>query len=376
MKSIHELLETAFARKASDILIKAGSPPAIRVDGCLELASSEALSPDEAEDLVHSIIYSSIRDYLLQAGEVGMSGDDLVERKVKTLHEMEEIDLVFTIPGLARVRANLFMQRNAVGATLRVVPLVPQSIDELSLPQILKEWAGEPQGLVVITGPTGSGKSTTVAAMVEHINTTRRCHVVTIEDPIEHVHAGKESIVTQREIGSDTRSYAAALYSVLRQTPDVIVIGEMRDAETMSAAITAAEVGHLVIATLHTTSAPATVDRILNSLPAESRRQAAMQLSQGLVGIASQRLVVRADGGGRLPAVEIMTGSPTVRKLIEEMELSELPAAVREGNHYGMTSMNQALKKLCQAKAITVEQALLAAGNSAELRQMLRRPNA
>lgn len=347
----------------------------MRVDGRLVFLSDEVLSADDAEDLVHSIIYSSIRDYLLQVGtRVQVPGEELVEKKIAQLREMEEIDLVFTIGGLARVRANLFLQRNMVGASLRIIPLVPQTIEELNLPLILQEWASQPQGLVIITGPTGSGKSTTVAAMVEHINRTRHAHIVTIEDPVEHVFEDKKSVINQREVGTDTKSYSSALRAVLRQTPDVIVIGEMRDAETMSVAITAGEVGHLVITTLHTTSAPATVDRILNSFPADERRQLALQLSASLVGVTSQRLVRRAGGKGRLPAVEIMTNSPTVKKMIEEVDTADLYTAIRDGHHFGMNTMNQALERLYQEKAISYDEALLHAGqNTAELRQMLRR---
>ena len=376
MKSIHDLLEVAIAQNASDLLIKAGSLPSMRVDGQLQSIGSDPLSVEDTEDLIHSIIYSSIRDYLLQVGPNAskFSGEELVDKKVQTLREMEEIDLVFTIDGLARVRANLFLQRNSVGAALRIIPLTPQTIEDLNLPLILRDWASYPNGLVIITGPTGSGKSTTVAAMVEHINTARQCHIVTIEDPVEHVFQNKLSIINQREVGTDTRSFASALRAVLRQTPDVIVIGEMRDPETMRVAITAGEVGHLVITTLHTTSAIATIDRMLNSFSADERAQVATELSGSLIGISSQRLVLRASSSGRLPAVEIMTASPTVKKLIEDMNTGELYATVREGQHFGMNTMNQALERLCQTKAITPEEAILHAGmNVMELRQMLRR---
>jgi twitching motility protein PilT len=376
MKSIHEFLETAIARDASDVLIKSGSVPAMRVDGKLEVIGKEILSPEETEDLIRSIIDSSIRDYLLQVGPstTKLSGEELVEKRVAMLRDMEEIDLVFTIDGLARVRANLFLQQNTVGASLRIIPLEPKTIKDLNLPPVLADWASQPQGLVIITGPTGSGKSTTVAAMIDHINAARQCHVVTIEDPIEHVFREKRSVINQREVGSDTRSYSSALRAVLRQTPDVIVIGEMRDAETMNVAITAGEVGHLVITTLHTTSAASTIDRIVKSFPADERRQVAAQLSASLLGVVSQRLVRRAQGPGRLPAVEIMTGSPTIKKLVDEMDTTELYGAIREGHHFGMNTMNQALEKLYQDKIITYDEALLHAGpNSAELRQMLRR---
>ncbi len=375
MESIHELLEIAIAEKASDLLIKAGSAPALRVDGHLKSTDLEPLTPQDSDELVHSIINSSIRDWLLQAGSETAgkpTGEEMMEKKLETLHNMEEIDLVFTIDRLARVRANVFLQRNTVGAALRIIPLTPYTIEELHLPPILQNWVSQPQGLIIITGPTGSGKSTTVAAMIDYINTSRRCHVVTIEDPIEYVFEDKESVIEQREVGGDTKSYASALRSVLRQTPDVIMIGEMRDAETMSVAITAGEVGHLVITTLHTTSAPATVDRILNSFPPYQQPQIAAQLSASLLGITSQRLVHGAGGSARLPAVEVMTGSPTVKKLIEEIQTPELYAAIRDGQHFGMNTINQALEKLCSEKQISVDEAILHAGNPGELRQMLR----
>lgn len=375
MISIHALLETAISRNASDLLIAAGSKPTLRVDGGLVILDSQAFSRQDAEDAVYAIIDSSIRDFLLEAGPsaVDMSSGDLAESRIKTLRDRDEVDLVFTIAGQARVRANLFLQRNTFGAALRIVPLAVQSTEELNLPDILKDWASQPQGLVIISGPTGSGKSTTVAAMIEHINLTRQCHVVTIEDPVEHVFEDKQSIIHQREIGGDTRSYASALRAVLRQTPDVIVIGEMRDAETLNVAITAAEVGHLVISTLHTTSTPAAIDRILNSFPSEARQQVALQLATSLIGVSSQRLLRKASGAGRLPALEIMTGSPTVKKLIEEMQVGSLSSAIRESKHYGMFTMNQYLDKLFHSKAVTFEEAVLCSSNPTELRQMLRR---
>jgi twitching motility protein PilT len=375
MNSIHELLEIALSKNASDLLVAAGSRPAIRVDGRMEIMQREPFSNDDAEDLIHSIINCSIRDLLLQAGNGAgkISSDDLVEEKLKALREKQETDLVFSIGGLARIRANLFLQRNTFGAALRIIPVKPQTIEDLGLPDILKSWASQPQGLVLVTGPTGSGKTTTVAAMVEYINSTRPCHIVTIEDPVEHIFCNKESIIHQREIGTDTQSCAAALRSVLRQTPDVIVIGEIRDPETLNIAITAGEIGHLVITTVHTTSAIGTIDRILNSFPADNRQQLSLQLASSLIGVTSQRLVHKAKGPGRLPAVEVMTGSPTVKKLIEDMQIGGLYCSIREGHHFGMITMNQALEKLYQSKAITYDEAILNAGNVAELRQLLRR---
>ena len=376
MKSIHDLLEVALKRRASDLLIKAGSPPAIRLDGQMEVTDLDILTPEDTRELALSIIDSSRRDHLLAASEPDLETGEAVEdseRILKRLRAGEEMDLVFTIPRMVRIRANLFLQRGSIGAALRIIPLSPYSIDQLSLPSVLKEMALLPQGLIIITGPTGSGKTTTMAALIEEINTHRQANVFTIEEPIEYIFTDKKSVIHQREIGSDTRSYEAALRSVMRQTPDVIVIGELRDEATMDVAMTAAEIGHLVITTLHTVSAAATVDRIINSFPRHLKGQVAAQLAASLVCVTSQRLVKRADGRGRLPAVEVMTISPTVRKEIEEGETGDLYASIRDGQHFGMNTMNQALSKLHHDKKISYEEALQYAGNPTELKQMIRR---
>lgn len=377
MKSIHELLETALKERASDLVLKAGAPPAMRVDGRMTALDLPCLTPRDTREFAYSIIYSSSRDRLLlyteeDAVEEAESRHD-AEGSMKNLQARNELDVVFTIPNLARIRANLFLQRGTVGAALRIIPLNPCTIDELGLPPVLKEMAMHPQGLIIITGPTGSGKTTTMAAVIEEINRRRPANIYTIEEPIEYVYADKKSVIHQREVGTDTASFASALRSVTRQTPDVICIGEMRDAETMDVAMTAAEIGHLVITTLHTTSAMATVDRIINSFPSHLKRQISAQLAASLLCVTSQRLVKRANGTGRLPAVEVMTNSPTVRKEIEEANGSDLYTAMREGGHFGMNTMNQALEKLYQAKMINSDDALLYAGNPGEMKQMLRR---
>jgi twitching motility protein PilT len=295
-----------------------------------------------------------------------------VDEKMQLLEERTEIDTVFTITGVARVRCNLFLQRGTIGAALRIIPLQPPTIEEANLPAVFREFVAQQQGLILITGPTGSGKSTTMAAMVEEINRTRTANIVTIEEPIEYVFEDKRSVILQREVGVDTASFATGLRSVLRQNPDVIAIGEMRDVDTMRVALTAAELGHLVIATLHTMSAPATITRILNSFPAEERVPLRVQLANTLICAVAQRLVLRADGQGRLPAVEVLVGSPTVRKLIEEDKTEDLYAAMREGEHYGMNTLNQSLERLYRAQRITYEEALANATNVAELKQMLR----
>lgn len=377
MKSIHALLEVALAHRASDLIIKAGAPPTLRVDGRIVPTNLPPMTPEETRECGYSIIYSASRDYLLQNtgnGEGSIENELFdAEARLQKLHTNTELDLVFTIRDLARIRANLFLERGMIAAALRIIPLHPLTIDELGLPPVLKDVALQPQGLIIITGPTGSGKTTTLAAILEEINRKRPCNIFTIEEPIEYVFTDKKSVIHQREVGLDTQSFATGLRSVLRQSPDVIAIGELRDAETMDVAMTASEIGHLVVTTLHTVSATATVDRIINSFPLHMRDQIAAQLAASLLCITSQRLVHCASGSGRLPAVEVMTNSPTVRKQIEEGETGDLYASIREGQHYGMNTMNQALERLYQRGLITYEEAMRNAGNPAELKQMLRR---
>lgn len=382
MTSIHHLLEIALKSRASDLILKADAPPALRIDGRVQSrADLGALSFADMHELAMSVLYAATRDNLVRsgsaagddenlgAGVAGGNADDLMRR----LLDQQEVDAVFTVAGLVRVRANLFLQRGAIGAALRIIPLRPYSIDALQLPKVLKEQAMSPQGLVLVTGPTGSGKSTTLAALVDHVTEHRRANVVTVEDPIEYVFEDKNSVVSQREVGADTRSFAAALRAVMRQTPDVIVIGEMRDADTMRVALTAAEIGHLVISTLHTISAVGTIDRILNSFPPHERDQVRLQLAATLTCVVSQRLVLRATGTGRVPAVEVMTGSPTIKKQIEDGEsYGDIYNSIKEGGHYGMNTLNQSLQTLVSARAITADEAQTATGNLTELKQMLR----
>lgn len=374
MPSIHDLLEVAISKKASDLVIKAGAVPALRIDGRMTLTDLSVISPEATRELAYEVIFSASRDALLQYPNSRGIGIDLedADTRMKELEHKQELDLVFTIPSLARVRANLFMERGTVGATLRIIPLHPHSLDQLGLPPILKRIALEPQGLVIITGPTGSGKTTTLAAFIEEINRNKHANIFTIEEPIEYVFEDKKSVIHQREVGLDTLTFQTALHSVTRQTPDVIAIGELRDRETMEVAMTAAEIGHLVITTLHTTSAAATVDRIVNSFPQHMKRQVCQQLASSLLCVTSQRLTNRINGPGRIPAVEIMTVSPTIRKQLEEGETGDLYAHIRDGGHFGMNTMNQALEKLVQGKLITQDEAFQYAGNHAELKQMLR----
>ncbi|MBM3458214.1 MAG: PilT/PilU family type 4a pilus ATPase [Armatimonadetes bacterium] len=375
MVNIHELLELAIRHRASDLFLKAGSPPALRIDGTVVSTKLPALDASDTEELAHSVIYSASRDYLLRFHAPGKEPTDIppmADEHMKQLTEKEEVDLVFTIPNLIRVRANLFLQQNTVAAALRIIPLHPFSVEELNLPRVLRELADARHGLILVAGPTGSGKSTTLAALLDHINSTRHGNIITVEDPIEYVFEDKKCVVYQREVGRDTMTFASGLRSVLRQSPDVIMLGEMRDAETMAVALGAAEMGHLVLTTVHTNSAGATVERIVNAFQPHERTQIRSQLAAVLTGIVSQRLLKRANGPGRVPAVEIMINTPSMRKHIDEGNTHEIYNAIRDGRHFGMNSMNQSLEKLVQAKLISNEDALSNAGNIQELRQLLR----
>jgi twitching motility protein PilT len=374
--TIHDLLELAIKNRASDLLVKAGSPPALRIDGRITITDLPSLSGDGAEEMAQSVLYTASRDYLLQfrgPNEATLQDLNVASTKMKELQQKEEIDIVFTIPDLVRVRANIFLQRSSIALALRIIPLKPFTIEELGLPPVLKDLTTHPQGLILVTGPTGSGKSTTLAAMLDHINVTCCKNIVTVEDPIEYVFQDKQCVIHQREVGRDTNSFRAALRSALRQTPDVIMVGEVRDAETMGVAMTAAEMGHLVFSTLHTNSASATINRIINAFPPHEKSQVRAQLATVLLGVISQRLARHVSGSGRVAAVEIMTTSPSVRKHIDEGNTDEIYAVVRDGLHFGMNTMNQSLEKLYQNRLVSYDEAIANAGNLAELRQLLRR---
>ncbi len=373
MKSIHELLEIAMQARASDLILKADAPPSLRVDGRIQVRSDVGtLSPGDMHELAMSILYSATRDNLIRFGDAALEEEKTAEEMMQSLLDQNEVDVVFTVAGLVRVRTNLFLQRGAIGAVLRIIPLRPYSMDDLLLPKVLKDVAQLPQGLIIVTGPTGSGKSTTMAALVDYIAEQRQANIVTIEDPIEYVFEDKNSVVSQREIGSDTKSFAAALRSIMRQTPDVIVIGEMRDVDTMRVALSAAEIGHLVITTLHTVSAVGTIDRILNAFAPHERQQVRLQIAGTLSCVVSQRLAHRATGVGRVPAVEVMTTSPTIKKQLEDGDTGELYTSIKEGSHFGMNTLKQALQALHTSKTITLDEALAVTNNPTELRQMLR----
>jgi twitching motility protein PilT len=377
MDNLYEIIEKGVKMRASDILLKVANKPVARVDGDLKVMEDfDILYQEDLRDIAQNIIYSASREILLQFRDPANAPEyikRLGDERVEALEKGRELDLVFTIPNIARIRANLFMQRGSIAIAIRLIPLTIPSIEQLNLPPSLKDLVAQKQGLIIVTGPTGSGKSTTIASLIEHINQTREAHIITIEDPIEYIFEDKKAVICQREVGKDTASYDSALRSVLRESPDVIMIGEMRDAETMSVAMMAAEMGHLVLTTLHTISAPSVVDRIVHSFPPHQSTQIYEQLSNTLVGVIAQRLLKHASGVGRIPAVEIMTASPTVKKLIEEGKTGELYSTIKEGSHYGMITMNQSLASLYLRGLITLEEAEAASPNKVELRQLIKK---
>ncbi|WP_323745470.1 PilT/PilU family type 4a pilus ATPase [Parvivirga hydrogeniphila] len=350
---VDDLLHLMLDMGGSDLHITVGSPPGIRVRGELVPAEGyKSLSPRDTQAMILTL---------------------LSEEQRKRFETELELDFAYSIPGVSRFRANVFQQRGSMGAVFRVIPLTIPTLDSLGLPRVCKFLAERPRGLVLVTGPTGSGKSTTLAAMIDHINETRRVHIITLEDPIEFVHRNKKAYVNQREIGEDTHSFASALKRVLRQDPDVILVGEMRDLETISAAITAAETGHLVLATLHTTGGPATVDRIIDVFPPHQQQQVRMQLSGTLEGVLSQVLLRSADGKTRVLAMEIMLGIPAISNLIREGKTHQMTTIIQGGAQLGMQTLDQHLKALVQAGKVTYEEAMSKAQEPRELAQMLGR---
>ncbi|MBI4728248.1 MAG: type IV pilus twitching motility protein PilT [Acidobacteria bacterium] len=350
---IDELLDAAAAAKASDVHLRAGAPPYLRVDGELEAIEAPALGPQEVETLAHS---------LMTAGQV------------RRFDETSEADFAYTTPAGVRYRVNVFRQRGVVGAALRRVQPGGATFEDLGLPPAARSLAEERRGLVLVTGMTGSGKTTTTAAMVQHINATRACHVVTIEDPIEVLHADDRAIIDQREIGIDTADFHVALKHVMRQDPDVIFIGEMRDVETVEAALRAAETGHLVISTLHTIDATETVNRIIDFFPPHQQLQARLTLAGSLKGIVSQRLLKRADGRGRVPAVEIMVMNGRIFDMIVNPDQTNLiESVIQEGEYYGMQTFDQHLMQLIKDGTVTIEEAISAATSPHDMAVSLRR---
>lgn len=342
---LNDILSMALKSNTSDIHLKAGLPPVFRIDGNLRpLPKAPRMTAESVRSMCEAIMN---------------------DRQRVTFEEMNEIDLAYGVPGLGRFRVNVFMQRNSVSAVFRAIPFKIATLDDLLMPQILKKVAEEPRGLVLVTGATGSGKSTTLAAMIDYINSNRTAHVVTVEDPIEYLHRDRKCIINQREVGFDTTGFAPALKSALRQDPDVILVGEMRDLETAETALAAAETGHLVLSTLHTIDAPETISRIISMFPPHLQRHVRLQLSNVLRGVISQRLIPRIEGAGRVAAVEVMISTGRVRELIDDQEKTvQLRDTIAKGyTTYGMQTFDQALMDLVKRKVISYDEALRQSSN-------------
>jgi len=345
--NINDYLKQMIEKDASDLYIKSGAIPYLRVDNKLVPVADKVLEPKEVERLIDSV---------------------LSEEQKKHFNLTKELDSAYSTSGVGRFRFNVYYQRGTLAITFRSIKTDIPSFEELNLPEeVMQNLASQPRGLILVTGHAGSGKSTTIAAMLDYINNNLQKHIITIEDPIEFVHSDKKSIISQREIGSDTMSFDHALRHIIRQSPDIIFIGEMRDVATMQTAIMAAETGHLVLSTLHTIDTAQTVDRIMNFFPPHVHGQLRMQLSLLLKGVVSMRLVPRADKPGRIPVCEIMLSSPTVRKMIMEGSSNKLIDAIEKGDLFGMQSFNQALTKWMDKSIISKESALHYASNPDEL---------
>jgi len=333
--TITELLEAMLEAGASDLHLSAGARPAVRVHGHLgQLERYPVLLPGEIRALAYSI---------------------LTQRQREKLESDLELDCAHSLPGRARFRLNVYFQREAVGAAFRLIPVEIKPLEDLGIPPQVANLSRLPRGFVLVTGPTGSGKSTTLASLVDLANRERADHIMTVEDPIEFLHAHKRCLVNQREVGEDTKSFASALKHVLRQDPDIILVGEMRDLETISIALTAAETGHLVFATLHTQDAPQTIDRVIDVFPTNQQQQVRVQLAGAMQGVVCQQLVPTADGTGRAVAVEVMTATPAVRNLVREGKTHQIYSAMQAGGRHGMQTMDQSLADLVRRHRITYD---------------------
>ncbi len=347
---LKELLKLSIQEKASDLHLTENSPPVLRIDGKLVLTEEKILTRDELKKSIYGILSDG--------------------QKEKFEHD-RELDFSLALEGLERFRVNVHIQKGSVEAAFRRIPQFVPSVKDLGLPPAILDFAHKPSGLILITGPTGSGKTTTLASMIDVINKERACMIMCIEDPIEYVHKNKKAVIKQREVYTDTHSFAEALKRCLRQDPDVIVVGEMRDLETISTALTAAETGHLVLATLHTPDAPQTIERIIDVFSAHQQQQVRLQLSACLQGVASQILLPRSSGEGRTLASEILVATPAVRNLIRERSVEQRPTAIQTGVQYGMHTMDMSLKLLFEEGIITYEDAVSQVKNLEEFEQLL-----
>ena len=349
--NLHQLLRAMIEKGASDMHITTGAPPLLRVDGAIVPLKLPALSPLETKQLCYSVLTE--------------------EQKVQ-FEKSKELDLSFGVKTLSRFRANIFLQRGAVSGAFRSIPFKILTFEELGLPQVISDLSQKPRGLILVTGPTGSGKSTTLASIIDKINTETRQHIMTVEDPIEYLHPHKRSIVNQREVGSDTATFKQALKYVLRQDPDVVLVGEMRDLETIEAALTIAETGHLVFATLHTNSAIQSINRIIDVFPPHQQSQVRAQLSFVLEGVLSQLLLPRAGTPGRVLALEVMVPNAAIRNLIREDKVHQIYTQMQVGQQkHGMQTLNQSLYSLYARRLITLEEAMGRSTDSEELRSMI-----
>ena len=351
MANLHQLLKAMVEKGASDLHVTTGSPPQLRIDGKLVPLKTAPLTPVETKQLCYSI---------------------LTDAQKHKFEEDSELDLSFGVKGLSRFRANVFMQRGAVAGAFRTIPFKILTFQELGLPPVVAELAKKPRGLVLVTGPTGSGKSTTLASIIDKINTERHEHIITVEDPIEYLHPHKNCVVNQREVGADTESFKKALKYILRQDPDVVLVGEMRDLETVEAALVISETGHLAFATLHTNGAVQTINRIIDVFPPYQQQQVRAQLSFVLEGVLSQNLLPRASGPGRVLAIEVMVPNPAIRNLIREDKIHQIYSQMQVGQaKFGMQTFNQCLAGLYARKQITLDEAIGRSSDPEELRNLL-----
>ncbi len=347
---VRRLLEELIHSKGSDLHLTVNSPPRVRVDQQLVPLKYDPLTPEDCRALSYSI---------------------LTDKQQKRLELEFEVDFAFGIEGLSRFRGNVFFQRGSLTTVVRAIPYQIPPIEQLRLPRICQTFSNKPKGLILVTGPTGSGKSTSLAAIIDRINTERPVHIITVEDPVEYVHSHKRALINQREVGADTKSFATALKYVLRQDPDVILVGEMRDQETIQAALTAAETGHLVFATLHTNSATESVNRIIDVFPPHQQGQVRAQLSMSLEAVMTQKLIPRKSGQGVVLSAEVMILTPAIRALIRESKVHEMYGIIQVSQKYGMQTLNMSLYDLVMTKQISPERALMVANNPEELQRMI-----
>ena len=352
MISMSELFLLMHERGASDLHLTVGSPPVLRIDGQMLTTPFEKLNNEMCQTLIFSL---------------------LTEAQRQRFEATNELDMAFGLKGIGRLRMNIYRQRGAIGAAVRAIPSSFKTFEEIGIPPVIYDIMKVPKGLVLVTGPTGSGKSTTIASMVDYINENRNAHIITIEDPIEYVHSHKKCIVNQREVGADTETFTAALKHVLRQDPNVILIGELRDLDTISAALTIAETGHLVLATLHTTDCAQTINRVIDVFPQHQIEQVRVQLSFVLQAVLCQQLLAHASGTGRVLAAEVLMVTSAIRNVIREQKIEQIQLAIQTGGKFGMQTMNQSLAELYKKQRITFQEAMTRSLDPEDLRRLIQR---